>query len=102
MVFSSPSWLSYTPRDIVGSGTAGDFVLAGVKAANSEAAADTPLLVAAHDGTQTRTARQLSEDVEALAAGLCYDLGWLVNESAGNKVIAVLSENTVGTFRQSF
>ncbi|KAI5468183.1 putative AMP dependent ligase/synthetase [Mariannaea sp. PMI_226] len=95
MIFHSPSWLPPVTQDLSKIGTVGDFVLRGQLNAGSKPVADDSVLVAA-DASKSRNIQQLADDVEALAAGLAYDLQWSPNEPAqGEKVIAVLSENSV-------
>ncbi|KAI0124121.1 hypothetical protein BJ170DRAFT_703556 [Xylariales sp. AK1849] len=95
MIFQPPSWLPAITQDLSELGTIGDFVLRGPLGVASEPEVESPVLVSAHT-QKSKTPRQLTEDVEALAAALAHDLQWSSNEPAqGSMVIAILSENTL-------
>jgi hypothetical protein len=99
MIFHPPSWLPAIPQDLSTVGTVGDFVLRGPPGTSSKPTLDTPVLVSA-DTQRTKTPQQLAEDVEALATALAHDLQWSPNAppAQGDKVIAILSENTVRSY----
>ena len=99
MVFYPPAWLPAIPEDLSAFGTVGDFVLGGESELPSSPSRDeSPVLVSAQ-GDRSKTAGQLVRDVEDLAAALAQNLKWSPNESddQGDRVIAILSENTVRT-----
>jgi hypothetical protein len=96
MIFYPPSWLPPITEDLSTVGTVGDFALRGsVSTTSRPAAFDEPTFISANN-RKTKSPRQISEDVEALAAGLAHEFQWSPNEPAQNgKVVAILSENTV-------
>ncbi|KAK5657867.1 hypothetical protein OQA88_2415 [Cercophora sp. LCS_1] len=100
MIFHPPAWLPAISNDFSSLGTVGDFVLAGQPDGEcfNPSPAESAVLVVAQ-GDESKTAGQLARDVEALAAALAHDLKWSPNEELapgeGEKVIAILSENTV-------
>lgn len=96
MIFEPPTWLPAITQDLSTVKTVSEFVLRGL------VDADAPVLVSAAT-QQTRSPRQYAKNVEALAAGLANELQWTPNERAeGGKVVAILSENTVGENTQKW
>ncbi|KAH8660630.1 putative AMP dependent ligase/synthetase [Xylariales sp. PMI_506] len=95
MIFYPPSWLPALQQDLSTTGTIGDFILRGPLAESEETTIDTTVLISAQTN-ETKTPRQIAEDVEALATALAHDLQWSVEEQGQDgKVIAILSENTL-------
>ncbi|KAK4185838.1 hypothetical protein QBC35DRAFT_502786 [Podospora australis] len=96
MIFHPPAWLpAITENHLSELGTISDFVLKGQPKEEcfNPSPAESPVLVTSQ-GDKSKTASQLADDVEALAATLSRDLGWPPNDAA-DKVIAILSENTL-------
>jgi hypothetical protein len=91
MVFLPPSWLPDITAQIPPATNVGDFVLAGRRATGS-----TRLPLVCAETGKRYTADEIGEKVEILARALCQDLGWSPNHgSAQEKVVAILSENSV-------
>lgn len=93
MVFLPPPWLPDINAQIPPGANVGDFVLAGRRATGTAQ----PALICAKTG-KGYTGDDVGDKVEILARALCRDLGWSPNKgSSKEKVIAILSENSVCT-----